>query len=120
MITVPWLQVCMIWWFLQHKPKVCEQKAKTGDKLSIHYTVWTHPEKAVILLTGSRASELAYFSSLRTGSCEGGRPTWVGLQGSLTDGSVFDSSVERGAPFEFTLGTGQVIKGWDKGIAGMW
>ena len=41
-------------------------------------------------------------------------------QGMLTDGSKFDSSVDRGQPFEFTLGKGQVIKGWDQGIAGMW
>ena len=37
--------------------------------------------------------------------------------GSLTDGTVFDSSVSRGQPIEFTLGVGQVIKGWDQGIA---
>jgi hypothetical protein len=34
------------------------------------------------------------------------------LQGALTDGSVFDSSYDRGDPFEFTLGNGQVIKGY--------
>lgn len=39
--------------------------------------------------------------------------------GTLEDGTVFDSSVTRGTPFQFTLGTGQVIRGWDLGIAGM-
>ena len=39
--------------------------------------------------------------------------------GTLDDGTVFDSSVTRGAPFSFTLGVGQVIQGWDLGIAGM-
>ncbi len=41
------------------------------------------------------------------------------LQGALTDGTVFDSSYKRGDPISFTLGKGQVIKGWDQGIAGM-
>lgn len=39
--------------------------------------------------------------------------------GELRDGNVFDTSYSRGAPFSFTLGTGQVIAGWDQGIAGM-
>ena len=38
--------------------------------------------------------------------------------GQLTDGSVFDSSAERG-PFQFTLGAGRVISGWDQGLLGM-
>ncbi|KAK9806211.1 hypothetical protein WJX72_005551 [[Myrmecia] bisecta] len=62
---------------VKHKPATCDQKAKAGDTVAVHY------------------------------------------RGSLTDGTVFDSSFERGEPIKFTLGQGQVIKGWDQGIAGM-
>ena len=41
----------------------------------------------------------------------------VHYTGSLTDGTVFDSSVERGQPIEFPIGVGRVIPGWDEGIA---
>ena len=39
--------------------------------------------------------------------------------GTLSDGKVFDSSVDRGVPFSFVLGVQQVIRGWDEGLLGM-
>lgn len=39
--------------------------------------------------------------------------------GTLEDGTVFDSSYERGKPFQCVIGTGRVIKGWDLGLMGM-
>ena len=50
---------------------------------------------------------------------ESGKRVSVHYSGWLTDNTPFDSSVKRGQPFDFVLGQGQVIRGWDEGVKGM-
>lgn len=52
-------------------------------------------------------------------SAEDGMLVTVNYEGTLDDGTMFDSSYKRNQPFQFVLGAGQVIQGWDLGIKGM-
>ncbi len=66
------------------------------------------------------ASGITYYEVKRSGStvkAAAGKIVKVHYTGYLADGTMFDSSVERGEPIEFPLGAGRVIPGWEEGIA---
>lgn len=67
------------------------------------------------------ASGLEYWDiKIGTGpTAQTGQHVKVDYTGWLTNGKKFDSSVGTGKPFDFLLGAGQVIKGWDEGVVGM-
>ena len=94
----------------------CESKPALKDIPSKDYPgVSTTMEKQVT------ASGLGYID-LATGtgsSPKSGDRVTVHYSGYLLDGQKFDSSVDRGQPFTFVIGVGQVIRGWDEGVMSM-
>ena len=64
-------------------------------------------------------SGLQYIETQRGPAPPQGQARTVHYTGTLTNGNKFDSSRDRGQPFQFTIGVGQVIKGWDEGVATM-
>jgi FKBP-type peptidyl-prolyl cis-trans isomerase FkpA len=78
-----------------------EQENNSGDKNEVE-------ELQIEVLRGGEGQEAKNDNEVE-----------VHYTGWLEDGTKFDSSVDRGTPFTFILGAGQVIKGWDQGVLGM-
>jgi FKBP-type peptidyl-prolyl cis-trans isomerase len=79
-------------------------------------TVTTTPAQTTSQTTKITKEDLA----IGTGEeAKTGDTVSVNYKGSLTNGKQFDSSYDRKEPFSFTIGKGEVIKGWDEGVVGM-
>lgn len=77
---------------------------------------------SILLKYGTQPMQELEIKVLKEGSgveAQNGDTVYVHYTGKLDDGTVFDSSVTRGTPFDFELGAGRVIKGWDLGVKGM-
>ena len=83
----------------------CESSGKPGDA-----------DSQVVTESGLRYTDLVPGAGSEASP---GDAVSVHYTGWLLDGTKFDSSLDRDSPFEFILGDGQVIRGWDEGVAGM-
>jgi FKBP-type peptidyl-prolyl cis-trans isomerase FkpA len=89
----------------------------TGEPASLSYA----PELEVDVDDMERTSSGLYYRDVQEGTGEevsAGQVATVHYTGWLPSGEQFDSS-RQGAPFQFTVGAGEVIQGWDDGVAGM-
>ncbi len=98
--------------------------AAVGFFLSAAFSQGAPDTSAPTKVTGAptkTADGLEYWDiKVGTGAtAQAGQTVKVHYTGWLTNGKKFDSSVDHGQPFSFQLGAGQVIKGWDEGVAGM-
>lgn len=100
-------------------PAPAEQADKNVDSQQQPVTVQTDTPGLQITQTMNGGLEVTDLSVGTGAEATKGKLVSVHYVGTLENGTKFDSSRDRGTPFEFTLGAGQVIKGWDQGVAGM-
>src|SRR5690349_15298437 len=92
-----------------------------GEKTATN-TTGTEPQGATTTTASARKAGGLQIEDVREGSgtvAQKGNRVSVNYKGTLANGQTFDSSYDRNQPFEFKLGSGQVIEGWEKGIVGM-
>jgi FKBP-type peptidyl-prolyl cis-trans isomerase FkpA len=90
--------------------------SKTPDEPSSDYK----PAQGAPLPPGPSTLEIEELAKGSGRQAQAGDTVHVQYTGTLTNGKKFDSSYDHGGdPFKFTLGKGEVIKGWDQGVAGM-
>ena len=77
---------------------------------------WAETPKTITTKSGLKYQDLKVGAGTEAVA---GKSVTVHYVGTLTNGKKFDSSRDRNEPFTFKLGAGQVIKGWDEGVAGM-
>ncbi|XP_060110609.1 peptidyl-prolyl cis-trans isomerase FKBP2 isoform X1 [Heteronotia binoei] len=107
------------WWHPVRKGGASKMQASQGAAL-LTFVLWALCSPA-LSTEGKRKLQIGV--KKRVDNCpiksRKGDVLHMHYTGKLEDGTEFDSSLTRDQPFVFTLGTGQVIKGWDQGLLGM-
>ena len=96
-------------------------KASSSSTRSCFFSVSSVVQFIFVLFKENTVEELK-IEDLQIGdgaTATAGQTVTVHYRGTLDNGTPFDASYDRGKPFNFLLGAGQVIKGWDEGVAGM-
>jgi len=100
-----------------HEELKTEKSSEEKPKESHKETHKKETSKAMVTTdSGLKYEEIVVGNGIEA---KAGDTVEVHYTGWLTNGTKFDSSKDRGTPFSFRLGGGQVIKGWDEGVAGM-
>jgi len=108
-------------WKRQRREKACRMNRSQFAVLAAGLFAATAMPASAALPVVHLPDGLAYQDEVRGKGAlpKTGDEVTVHYVGTLTDGKKFDSSRDRGQPFTFTIGEGQVIKGWDEGVATM-
>lgn len=100
----------------------CGKTDTTGPDVPTIETTTFAPSLGINLSTFTKTSSGLYWKDLVVGSGAGatvGKKVAIHYVGSLTNGTQFDANGPTDTPFAFTIGTGQVIPGFDEGVRGM-
>lgn len=97
--------------------KVAGKKSDTSSNAS----VIGEPQTTLASQSATQVADLQSMDTVEGTGAEAvqGKTVSVHYTGKLTDGTKFDSSLDRDTPFDFTIGQGLVIQGWEKGVVGM-
>lgn len=109
-----------IYYFLPTKSDPLQEKQdKSVRQESVHKPVVEDPKPMENLVGNTNGLKIEDIKVGDGTEAKTGNTISVHYTGTLVNGTKFDSSYDRGEPFSFTLGIGQVIKGWDEGVVGM-